>query len=315
MTAVYQKLKDAILQSKTAIVVAHVDPDGDTLGSMLAMALILENMGLSVSMFSADGVPNSFKFMQGLEKVITHSPKKEFDLMVTVDASGLDRIGNKKINAKKIINIDHHPDNNNFGDLNYVELLSSVGELIYAIAKEFEIEISPLMAEALYISIITDTGNFRYSNTLPSTFAVAKELTEKGANPYSIANHVYDTKNISSLKLLACTLNNMQYTSDKRIVWGSITKDMIHSTQAKSEDFIGIIDQLRSVKEAEVALLFREEKSGTIKVNFRSKGKINVSKIANQLGGGGHVQAAGCTIDASLEEAKKMVIDLIIKEF
>ncbi len=303
-----------ILQAKTAVVVAHIDPDGDTLGSMLAMAFILEKMGLAVIMYSADGVPNTYKFMKGIDKVISNPPKKELDLMVTVDASGLDRIGRKKINAKKVINIDHHPDNSNFGDLNYVEFLSAVGELVYKIAKEFGIEITQDMAEALYVSIITDTGNFRYSNTLPSTFAAAKELTEHGANPYQIANKIYDTKNVESLKLLACTLNNMQMSPDKKIVWSSITKDMIHSIKAKPEDFIGIIDELRTVREAEVAILFREEKNGSIKINFRSKGKANVSKIANELGGGGHVQAAGCTLDMPLADAQKKVIDLISRE-
>ncbi len=314
MTENYQKLKDLILNSKTAIIVAHVDPDGDTLGSMIAMSHILIKMGIEVIMYAYDGVPNTYKFMKGSDRIVSNPPNKEMDMMITVDASGLDRIGNKKINAKRIVNIDHHPDNNNFGEINYVELLSSVGELIFKIAKEFQIPIDPEMAEALYIAIITDTGNFRYSNTLPSTFAVAKELTELGAVPYTIANHIYDSKSIESLRLLACTLDNIQLSNDRKIVWASITKDMIYKIQAKSEDFIGIIDHLRTVRDAEVSILFREEKNGFVKVNFRSRGKVNVSKIANELGGGGHVLASGCTVDMPLAEAQKKVLELVNKE-
>lgn len=314
MTEHYSKIKELINQSKSAIVVSHIDPDGDALGSMIAMALILEQMGLEVIMFSNDGVPNTYKFLQGSDKIITHPPKKEYDIMVSVDASNLDSIGEKRINAKKIINIDHHPDNSNFGDVNCVELLSSVGELVFKIAKEFGIKINQQMAEAMYVSIITDTGNFRYSNTLPSTFEVAKELAELGANPYYLATKVYDSKNIESLKILALTLSKMQYTPDRKIVWASVTKDMIRDTQAKSEDLIGIIDHLRTVKEAEVALMFREDKSGMIKVNFRSKGKVNVSKVANELGGGGHVHAAGCSLDLPIGEAQQKVVELLKKE-
>ncbi|MBI5701273.1 bifunctional oligoribonuclease/PAP phosphatase NrnA [Candidatus Saganbacteria bacterium] len=311
----YSKFLQLIKQSETVIVAVHKDPDGDTLGSLIAMGLILETFGLKVTLFSNDGVPNTYKFLPGSDKVISHPPKKEFDIMVAVDASSPSRIGTDKILAKTVVNIDHHPDNSNFGALNYVELLSSVGELIYKIAKEFQIPITQEIAIALYVSIITDTGNFRYSNTLPSTFEVAHDLTLHGASPFTIATLVYDTKSVESLKILAATLENLEYTPDKKVAWASITKSLINEIQARSEDFVGIIDHIRAIKECEVALLFREDKNGMIKVNFRSKGNVNVSKVANILGGGGHVQAAGCEIDLPLNEAIKKVVDLVLKEF
>lgn len=310
----YQEFKDLILRSKTAVVAAHIDPDGDTLGSMLAMGIILRGMGLDVVMYSSGGVPNTYKFLSDFENIVNHAPKKEFDILVTVDASRLERIGDAKINAKTIVNIDHHPDNSNFGNINYVELLSSVGELIFKIAKEFGAEITPEMACDLYVAIITDTGSFRYSNTFPSTFLIAKELAEKGANPYQIASLVNDAKSIESLKICAEVVYNMQYTPDKKIIWSIISKDIIQRSHAKSEDFIGIIDHLRSIKECEIAIILREEKSGMIKINLRSKGKANVSRIANEMGGGGHVQAAGCEVNMTLPEAQDKVIALAKKE-
>lgn len=314
MIHIYKQMKELVSRSKTAVVVSHIDPDGDTLGSMVAMGEILEKMGLDVLMFSPDGIPSVYKFIPGIEKVVNHPPKKEFDLMVSVDASGLDRLGNAKINAKKVINIDHHPDNTNFGDINCVELLSAVGEVIYKIAVNFGVPITQEIAIALYVSIITDTGNFRYSNTLPSTFEIAKELVLAGANPYHISNQVYETKSVESLHILAATLNNLHYSEDKKIVWASVSRETAHQYSAKSEDFVGVIDHIRSIKECEVAVLFREEKNGQVKVNFRSKGQVNVSKIANELGGGGHVPAAGCTLNIPLDEAQTKVIDLVKKE-
>lgn len=314
MNEVFNQVKEVILQSKTAIVACHKDPDGDALGSMLAMYFILSKVGLEVFMYCCDDIPVVYKFLPGIEKVIKHPPKREFDVLITVDSSALERIGDKKIKAKKIINIDHHPDNKNFGDINCVELKGSVAEIIFYLAKVFDVEITYEMALALYVSIVTDTGNFRYSSTCSDTFKIAKELIEKGVVPSYVSNQIYDTKTIEGIKILAATLSNICYTEDKKILWSLITRDMIKSCQARSDDIIGIIDCLRAVKNPEVVVLFREDKSGIVKVNLRSKGKINVSKIANEFGGGGHFQAAGCELDIPINEACDKVISLILKE-
>jgi len=307
-------MKKLISEAKTSVIVCHVDPDGDTLGSMLAMRIILSNMGVNVLMYSPDGVPPSYLFMPGSEKIMTHAPKKEFDLMVTVDASGIDRIGKSKIMARKILNIDHHPDNTNFGDVNCVEQLSSTAEIVYKIAKEFSVKMTPQLAIPLYVGIMTDTGSFRFQNTKPTTFLVAKELVKKGANPSYIADNIYNTKTIEAVKVCNAAFSLMKHTEDRKIVWTYITREMIVDSGAKAEDLTGIIDHLRSIKGIEVALLFREDKNGRIKVNFRSKGKINVSEIAHECGGGGHVLAAGCELDMSIEEAQEKVLELVKKE-
>lgn len=313
--AVIEEIKGVILSSKSVILAAHVDPDGDTLGSMIALALILKKLGIECVMYSTDGVPNSYKFLPHAGEIVNKVPNEKFDLLITVDSSDISRIGKEKIHAKKIINIDHHPDNTNFGDINYVELISSVAEQVFHLAQAFEVELDQETAFSLYISIITDTGNFRYSNTLPSTFEIAKVLVEKGADPQTAAIAVYDNRRIEGLRILAKTLLNAETLENGKIIYSVISSEMIADTKARGEDLVGIIDHMRSVKTAEIAILFREESKGVFKLNFRSKGKINVSNIARACGGGGHVQASGCTMKGELEEVKRTVLDLVLKEF
>lgn len=315
MKKVISEIKSLILSSKNAIIAAHVDPDGDTLGSMIALALILKKVGLDCVMYSPDGMPSTYKFLPHAEEVIDRPPKREFDLLIAVDASDISRIGKHKISAKKIINIDHHPDNSNFGDVNYVELLSAVAEQIYYLALELGVELDRDIATALYISIITDTGNFRYSNTLPSTFEVAGKLVKLGASPYESSIRVYDNRTLEGLKILAETLENVETAKKGRVIYSVITRQMIMDTKAGGEDLLGIIDHLRSVKNVDVAILFREEERNKFKINFRSKSSVNVSKIAKALGGGGHVQASGCEVEGELEEVKKKVLNLVLDEF
>jgi len=315
MKNVLEDIKSLILSSKKIILAGHQDPDGDTLGSMLALHLILKKMGIDSQMFSTDGVPKTYKFLPSSELVTSKAPDEEFDLLITVDSSDLTRIGKQKILAKKIINIDHHPDNTNYGDINYVELLSSVAEQIFKLANFLGIGIDKEIATALYISIITDTGNFRYANTLPSTFEIAHSLVDLGADPYRCSNLVYETKSFASLKILALALLATETRNDGKIVFSFVTLKMLEEAQAKKDDAVGVIDHLRSVESAEVAILMREESENKFKVNFRSKGAVNVSKIAKSLGGGGHILAAGCALDGNLEEVKNKVLALVLKEF
>ena len=315
MKKLIEDIKNLILSSKGIIIAAHIDPDGDTLGSMIGLALIIKKMGQKCVMYSPDGIPNTYHFLPRADEVVDSVPNEEFDLLITVDASDISRIGGKRIKAKKIINIDHHPDNTNFGDINYVDMISAVAEQIFYLAQGFGVEVDAEIAEALYISIITDTGNFRYSNTLPSTFGVARELVMRGANPARAATSVYENRRIEGLKILAKALLNVEILNQGKVVYSVITSQMIIDTKARGEDLVGIIDHLRSVKTAEVAILMREEEKNKFKINFRSKGTVNVSNIANALGGGGHVQASGCTVEGELTDVKKRVLDLVLKEF
>lgn len=310
MKRIYESIKLIIQSSRSILIAGHIDPDGDTLGSMVALNLILEKTGKKSEMVSVDGVPDTYKFLPKSNKIRKSPRKSDYDLLITVDASDISRIGNVKVKAKHIINIDHHADNTNYGDINCVELLSCVSEQIYKLSKELGVELTQDIATALYVSIITDTGNFKYSNTLPSTFATAYDLVEHGAVPFRIASAVYDNKTIAGMKLLAYALQNIEKRGT--LVWSMIPQKIIKETGANHEDLISIIDYIRSIKDTEVAVFLREENRNVIKINLRSRGRTNVSKIANELGGGGHIQAAGVTLNMPLKEAEEKVISTIL---
>lgn len=310
MKKTFQKIKKLVKQSRTALVAAHIDPDGDTLGSMIAFSLILEKMGLQVVRYSHDGVPRTYHFLPRSREIVTRVPQRDFDLLITVDCSDLSRIGGPVIRSRKIINIDHHPDNTRFGDINCVKMLSSVAEQIFELAKFLQIKLTQDIAEALYVAIITDTGNFRFSDTLASTFEVAKELVKAGANPWKLSTMVYDTKTIAGMKVLARALEKMQLSKDKKILWSEVDEAMIKKTGAAVEEMVGIIDYLRSVAGPEVFICMRED-NGRVKINFRSKGQVNVSEIAQELGGGGHRQASGCVLSGTIHQVRDRVLKIV----
>lgn len=306
---ILKKMKELLKKSKTAIIAVHKDPDGDALGSMIAVGLVLKRLGLKTTLYSIDGVPKIYKFLPEAKKIVKKIPKqKKFDLLVTVDSSSLKRIGKYTFKYKKIINIDHHPDNTNFGDVNCVQMLSSVAEQIFHICKYLNIKIDKKIAIALYVAIITDTGNFRYSNTLPSTFEVAQKLVEAGANPWKISTLVYDTYTVTALKILAKTIDTITLSNKGKIAWGYITEKMNKQVGSSYEDTVGIIDFIRSIKGPDLYILFREVGKNNVKVNFRSKGKLNVQKLAKIFKGGGHKQASGVTIHSSLKKTIKSVL-------
>ena len=312
-----KKIKTALSKTKSALVVCHIDPDADTIGSMLATALMLKQLKFDVEMLSIDPIPSTYNFLPQISEIKRSiSQDAMFDVAIIVDAGDIGRIGegiSLRERAKIIINIDHHPDNTMFGDINFVEQVSSSAELVYNLCKHLKIPISPDMAICLYTAIITDTGNFRYENTTISTFLIAAELVRRGASPNEIASKIYDTKSISSLKVLALALEKIESSPDGKIVWTAVTDEMLEQAHALGEELTGIVDHLRSAASAQVALLFREEKNKEIKINLRSKEKVNVQKIAAKLGGGGHRRAAGVVLSGSLEEVKKKVLEEVQK--
>lgn len=313
---ILQKIKKELKGAETALVATHIDPDGDAIGSALSLAMLLEKLGIAATIYSQDGIPRVYCFLPWTERVKNKIVLgSHFDLVFTVDSSDLSRVGNK-INlrelAPKLINIDHHPDNDLFGNVNYVEKISSVAEQIYHLAKHLKIKIDRKLAECLYVAMITDTGNFRYENTSRGTFLMAAELLEEGVDTHEITTRIYDTKSIPSIKIFALALAGLQFSKDRKVAWSVISEEMMRKASAKGEDLIGLVDEIRSIEKVEVAILFREDKD-KIKINFRSKHKVNVSEIAKHFGGGGHLKAAGVIIEGSLEKAKDQVIAETLK--
>ncbi|MCU0641595.1 MAG: bifunctional oligoribonuclease/PAP phosphatase NrnA [Candidatus Margulisbacteria bacterium] len=312
MKQAFAKIKERLKSAKNAIVTAHVDPDGDAVGSMLAMGAVIEQFGLKVSYYCADLPPRIYRFLPGADKIRREVPAGTlFDLAIVLDSSDLSRIGegiDLRQCARVIINLDHHPDNTQFGDINYVTKASSVAEEVYDLAVYLGAKIDKRIADCLYAAIITDTGNFRYENTNVKTFLIAGELLKAGVNTHEISTRIYDNRSLAAVRICALAMTNMQITADHKAAWMVVTKAMMDQTGAKGEDMIGMVDHLRSIEGVEVAILFREEKDGTVKVNFRSKDRLNVSEIARRFGGGGHVKASGATLEGKTDEVVRRVV-------
>jgi bifunctional oligoribonuclease and PAP phosphatase NrnA len=311
-----QEIKSALKNAKSALIAAHVDPDGDAIGSMLALGMILEQLGLATYYYSQDSVPKIYRFLAGADKIKREIANfHHFDVVCVVDSSDLSRTGDKadlRAIASKIVNIDHHPDNTLFGDVNCVKKSSCVGELIYELAGYLKIKVDKKMADCLYTSIITDTGNFRYDNTNAKTFLIAADLIKAGVNTHELTTHIYDNKSVQAVRITGRALASIKFSEDRQVGWAVVTEAMMEEVGAKPEDVVGIVDAIRSIEGVEVAIFFREEK-GKVKINFRSKDRVNVSEIARRFGGGGHFKAAGAVASGPIGEVEHTVIRDVIK--
>jgi len=312
-----EAIKKAVKKAKSALIATHIDPDGDAIGSMLALGQLLEKQMVKTTLYSFDGVPKIYRFLPGAERVVKNVPPlAHYDLIFVIDSSDPSRIGsafNIRQIADLVINIDHHPDNDAFGQINYIKQSASVAEQIFELIKYFKLKINRGLAECLYTAIITDTGNYRYESTSVRTFQIAAELLKAGVNTHELTTRIYDNKSIASIKLCGLALAHLQFTPDHRVAWATITEKQVQDNLARNEDLIGIVDRLRSIEGVEVAIFFREDK-GKIKMNFRSKERTNVSAIAQTFGGGGHFKAAGAVVEGALDSVVDKVVQETIKQ-
>ncbi|MCL4424838.1 MAG: bifunctional oligoribonuclease/PAP phosphatase NrnA, partial [Firmicutes bacterium] len=211
-----------------------------------------------------------------------------------------------------VVNIDHHGTNAGFGQYNYVDVqAAAVGEQIYELLRSMEVDISPAIATCLYTAIVTDTGSFRYESTRESTFRVAAELVRLGAKPAQVAENAFETRSLSSARLLGRALETLELTPDGKVAWLVISRAALEETGASDEETEGIINYARAIRGVEVGLLFRETGDGKVRVSLRSRHQVDVSRVASHFDGGGHPRAAGCTLSLPLNEAREKVITAV----
>ncbi|MGE5576443.1 MAG: DHH family phosphoesterase [Syntrophothermus sp.] len=306
----------ALKRGRKFLLTSHVHPDGDNIGSMLAVAWILDHFGKEYQMVLADPVPAAYTFLPGTGRI--SGPDRctgDFDAAVILDCGELDRIGEVSRCLSKeltLVNIDHHLANGEFTVNRYVRTeASATGELVYDLIETLGLTMDPDVAMALYTAILTDTGTFRFANTSARTFQIAARLLAVGVSPSYVAEQVYDTKPLAGLKLLGEVLNTLEVSPCGRIAWLVVTRAMLEKYRVSSEETEGFVNYARSIEGVQVGLLFREQLEGGIKVSWRSRGEANVSEMAARFGGGGHARAAGCEIKAGLSEAMERVFAVI----
>jgi phosphoesterase RecJ-like protein len=301
------------------LVTTHENPDGDALGSMLALHLALSQLGKDSVMYLAGDVPppSEYRFMT-LEAVRRDVPGDAADrTLVAVDCANESRLGPDPeilMNAGFVLNIDHHHDNTRFGNMNVVVAnASSTGEVLADLFELLGVEITPGIAEALYIAVVTDTGRFQYTNTSPKAMRLAASLIERGADVHKIFQGVYESVEFAKLKLLARALEHAQVYEGGRVVVSYLARDDFSAVSAPEPYAEGIIDYLRAVQGADMSVLIREppRRDGPARrVSLRaSVDELDVSAIARKSGGGGHRQAAGFSSELSIEEITRFVLD------
>jgi bifunctional oligoribonuclease and PAP phosphatase NrnA len=308
-----RKIAETIRKEKRFLIASHENPEGDAIGSILALGLALRDLGKDVTILNQDAVPEILSFLPGAEGIVHSLPEKErFDIAVALDCGDRKRLGEEFNKPEKIgwlINIDHHVSNTEFGDTNLVDpQASSAAEMVYDLLRTIPVKLTRAIAENLYTGILTDTGSFHYSNTTAKTFTVARACVLAGVDPWRVAERIYETQPLARLRLLPLVLETLEIEEEGRVSLVVVTQQMLAragATPALTEDFI---NYPRSVQGTEVALLFRELNPKKYRVSFRSRGKVDVSRISQMFQGGGHPNAAGCTVEGSLPEAKTKVL-------
>lgn len=316
----YQDFKENIIKADDIIIFSHVNPDGDTLGSMIALYLIIKNnYKKEPVMVVAGEIPDIYCFLPQIDKTVTFDKiekNKVFDLAIAIDVAAKDRMGAGVPifdRAKVKMNIDHHKTNNGYGDYTLIcPDACSAGEILFDMFESLKFPIDKDTADALYTSILTDTGGFRYDNTTAKSFRIAAKLVECGINAGEIARYCFETKAKQMVLLQANALINAEFFENQKIVCTCITNSDMEHFNAKEDYTEGIVGTLRQIKTTEVAAVLKEVTSQSTKVSLRSK-NVDVSKIAGAFNGGGHIFAAGCTIQKPIKIAKEKLVEEIKK--
>jgi phosphoesterase RecJ-like protein len=298
----------ALQQGERFLVCSHARPDGDAVGSMLAMGMLIRQMGKRADLVSADRVPNIYRALPGAQEIRSslrvHGP---YDAAILLECDGLARTSLQGLEKFPILNIDHHASGRAFGHLNWIDQrAASVGELVYRLVKAAGATVTREMATCLYVTVLTDTGGFCYGSTQASTFELARELVLAGADPIRIAQNVYFSTATSKLLLLGAALNNLK--RDGRLAWLWVTHQDMVRTCAAEEDCEGIVNFALAISGVEAAAFLRELPERRIRLSLRSKGQVDVAAIAERMGGGGHKSAAGCTLEGPLSQAVEEIL-------
>jgi len=310
---------DIIFKSSRIAITFHVSPDGDSIGSALALSRGLKKLGKDVYIISNENASDTFSYLNGIDEIdgLNNYVDRDTQCLIVLDCGDLNRVCaelNLKNRRYSIVNIDHHLSNSAFGDFNYIDSkASSVGEIIYTILKKLNIAMDRQIGEALYTSLICDTGGFKYTNTTPSTLTIASELIKLKINFNNIYRIIYENKKFERIKLYGRVIDKMYLVQDNQICIMQLNKEMAVDLNIEFGDTSDVIAIGMDIDTVEVGILFKETADG-IKISLRSKSKVDVSKIAQKFGGGGHIRASGLTLNLPLEEAIKVLEATIVMQ-
>ena len=309
IATIAQELKN----NERFLLATHVNPDGDAIGSLGALALVLEGMGKQVVAYCQDEVPEFLRFLPYADRIVSEiSGLDRFEVAVVLDCGAFDRIGSAVEvlqHVGKIIHIDHHSSSGDFGQLNLVRPeCSSTAEILYEIFQAIPVSLTPEVAENIYTAILTDTGSFRFANTTARTLAIAAEMVSLGVAPEKVAGEIYDSMSPERIELLARSLNTLTLRSNGRVAAMHVSRRMLEETGTSLIDTDGFVNYPRAISSAEIAIFFREMAADEVNVSLRSRGGLDVAEFARIHGGGGHHNAAAFRLGGSLSEVVEKVL-------
>ena len=303
-----------LIESKRRFAItSHVRPDGDSLGSSLGLNWLLLALEKDAEVIMRDPVPHSYQQLPGATDVrVTQSVDRPYDAVFVIECSDITRPGLIDLEKQFVVNIDHHSTTALFGAINWIDsTASAVGEMIYNLCKATGVRVTKEMAECVYTALITDTGSFHYSNTTERTFKVASELVRTGVKPAKTAECVFASYPWSRIQLMGAVLSTAKRDVSGRVACMRQTVEMQKSAGASDEDADGFVNYPLTVGEVEAVALLKECGPGVYRTSLRSKGDVNVARVAEMFGGGGHRNAAGCTLKGTWEEAEQRIVSLL----
>ncbi len=309
--------------SQNILLATHANPDGDAVGSLIAMGLCLDSLNKGITMYNESPIPAVYRFLPSVDRVVSTIEKKAiFDTAIVLDCGDAERIGEAAQSICQlpiIINIDHHATNTGFGNFRLIDTTAcATAEIIYRIIKALGASITKDIAVCLYTGILTDTGSFRFSNTNRAAFTICDEMVDRGVNPYHIAQRVYGTYSLGRIKLLNLALDSIEISRNGKLSLMTLTREMLNETGTQPEDADGLINYARRIEDVKVAVLIQENPNGggaknnssQYHVSLRSDGSVDVATIASAFGGGGHESASGFNTESTLTKIKSRIFDL-----
>lgn len=318
MTPPLRQIAEHLRTTDNFLVTSHVSPDGDALGSMLAVGEVLDAMGKQVRLFNESGLPERFRWLSSRQEILRALPDTEPETIIVLDCGSPQRPGTLLapwLSSKTVVNIDHHLDNPMFGSINWVDQrVSSTGEMVGMLARELNVPLAGLLGEYVYLSLISDTGDFCFSNTRPETLEMAAEILRLGLLPGPFHEQRQSTGTINQLRMRGTVTQQATLHSQGRISLISFTRELFRQTGTGPEDTEGLVNRVLYLRGVQAAIATREEDNGSIKFSLRSKGDVNVQAVAALFGGGGHRNAAGGTLDMSVDEAGRTLVDAVAAE-
>ena len=306
-------IRGVVARGQRFLITAHVKPDGDAIGCELALAGALRALDKDVRVVNRDSAPPPLQTFPGVADIERLAEVDgSFDAAFVLECGDLERTGIGGLERLFLINIDHHPGNTLFGAVNWFDgSAAACGEMVFELIRALGVPLTAEMATHLYVAILTDTGSFHYPGVSPRTFDICRQLVESGVDPVAVARAVYDSNTIGRLRLFAAVMSTLEVDSRGRLVTIRLDQAMALASGGSFDDIEGLINMPLTVREIEAVVFFKEAGDGTYRVSFRSKGAIDVGAVAAGLGGGGHRNAAGCTVAGSLDDVRARVLPLV----